>query len=76
MRIKGERMSWVLAIPALSVPGLGALLMENPLHPLDTRRLDGFGGGLTPAAMNTEPGGTSVLRSSVSQEGRQQSPHT
>lgn len=39
LRIKGERMSWVLAIPALSVPGLGALLVETPLHPLATRQL-------------------------------------
>lgn len=76
MRIKGEKMSWVPAIPVLSVPGLGALLVETPLHPLAIRRLAGFGGGLTLAAMNMEPGSTSVLGSSVSQESRQRSPHT
>lgn len=38
LRIKGERMSWGLAIPALSVPRLGALLVETPLHPLAPRR--------------------------------------
>lgn len=33
LRIKGEKMSWVPAIPVLAGPRAGALLVETPLHP-------------------------------------------
>ena len=74
LRIKGERMSWVLAIPALS-PRAGGSAGGDPLAP-PCHQAAGFGGGPIPATLNMEAGSTSVLGSSVSQAGRLWSPHT